>query len=177
MGYEIPASIGVRLAQDGGEVFAYLGDGTFMLNPGDLVTAFQEGLKITVVVSENHGFQSIRRLQMLGAGRSFGNEFRARNGGQRLEGPYLRIDLGKVAAGLGAVVFGASSTDELRDALDEARDESGPCAIVCQTEPHRYLPESGVWWDIAPAEVSADTIVNDLRAAYERDKGLQRFFC
>src|SRR5439155_2115160 len=60
MGYEIPGAVGVRLAQEGGEVYAYIGDGTYILNPGELVTALQHGLKITVVISENHGYHSIR---------------------------------------------------------------------------------------------------------------------
>ena len=177
MGYEIPGSIGVRMAQDGGEVFTYIGDGTFLLNPGDLVTAVQEGLKITVVISENHGFQSIRRLQMVRAGRPFGNELRSRDGGDRLEGPYIQLDLAKVAEGLGAVALRAITPDELRTALEQSRKERGPCVIVCETEPHRYLPGSGVWWDVAPAEVSKDEAVQAIRAEYDRDRAAhQRFY-
>src|SRR5215210_5416131 len=91
MGYELPAGVGVRMAQQGGEVYVYIGDGTFLLNPGELVTALQEDLKVTVVLSENHGFQSIQRLQLWRHGRRFGNEFRARTNG-RLDGEYLRLD-------------------------------------------------------------------------------------
>ena len=48
--------------------------------------------------------------------------------------------------------------------------------IVCETEPHRYLPDGGVWWDVAPAEVSALPEVQERRAEYERDRDeLQRF--
>ena len=48
--------------------------------------------------------------------------------------------------------------------------------IVCETEPHRYLPASEVWWDVAPAEVSGDEVVQRLRAEYERERAeLQRF--
>jgi 3D-(3,5/4)-trihydroxycyclohexane-1,2-dione acylhydrolase (decyclizing) len=175
MGYELPAGVGVRMAQEGGEVYVYIGDGTFLLNPGELVTALQEALKITVVISENHGFQSIRRLQMWRAGRDFGNEFRARRNG-RLEGEYLRVDLAKAAEGLGARAFRADTPDALRDALEQARGEQRSCVIVCETEPHRYLPASEVWWDVAPAEVSGDELVRELRADYEREREeLQRF--
>ena len=66
--------------------------------------------------------------------------------------------------------------DALRAALDEARAETRPCVIVCETEPHRYLPDSGVWWDVAPAEVSALPEVQERRTEYERDRdALQRF--
>jgi len=176
MGYELPGALGVRLAQEGGEVYAYVGDGTYLLNPGELVTALQHGVKITVVISENHGFQSIRRLQMGRVGRHFGNEFRHRDAGGRLDGDYLGLDLARSAEGLGARAWPAASADELRTALAEARAEPRPCVIVCETEPHRYLPDAGVWWDVAPAEVSGLPEVQERRAEYERDRrALQRF--
>ena len=177
MGYEIPGALGVRLAQEGGEVYAYVGDGTFLLNPGELATASQHGLKVTVVVSENHGYQSIQRLQMGRVGRSFGNEFRTRDGNGRLDGPYAEWDLAKVAEGLGARTWRAGTPEALRDALQAARAERAPCVIVCETEPHRYLPGGDVWWDVAPAEVSGLEEVRERRAEYERDRdALQRFY-
>jgi len=177
MGYEIPAGIGVRMAQEGGEVYVYVGDGTYLMNPTELVTAAQEGLKMTVVISENHGFQCIRRLQMWRAGRPFGNEFRARDGRARLEGEYLQLDLAKTAEGFGAVAFAADTPDALRSALEQARGESRTCVIVCETEKYRNLPPSEVWWDIAPSEASEDPIVQKIRAEYERDRAeLQRFY-
>ena len=170
MGYEIPGALGVRMAQETGEVYVYIGDGTFLLNPGEITTAVQEGLKLTVVISENHGFQSIRRLQMLRAGRAFGNEFRARNGGGRLEGDYLELDLTKVAEGLGAAAARATTPDELRAALETARGQARTSVVVCETEPHRYLPSGEVWWDVAPAEVSRDPAVQEIRTEYEREQ-------
>lgn len=176
MGYEIPGAFGVRMAQESGEVYVLIGDGTFLLNPSDIVTAFQEGLKITVVISENHGFQSIRRLQMYRARKSFGNELRSRSASKRLEGPYLELDLAKVAQGLGAIVFSAKSPAELRDSLAQARKQEHLCVIVCETEPHRYLTGSGVWWDAAPAEVSEYQDLQQTRKDYEREQvELQRF--
>jgi 3D-(3,5/4)-trihydroxycyclohexane-1,2-dione acylhydrolase (decyclizing) len=175
MGYEIPGGIGVRMAQEDGDVYVYIGDGTYLMSPTELVTALQEGLKLTVVISENHGFQCIKRLQLWRAGRAFGNEFRARSDG-RLEGEYLRLDLAKAAEGFGAVAFRADSPDSLREALEAAREESRPCVIVCETEPDRNLPPSEVWWDVAPSEASDDPVVQGLRAEYERDRdALQRF--
>jgi 3D-(3,5/4)-trihydroxycyclohexane-1,2-dione acylhydrolase (decyclizing) len=176
MGYELPAGVGVRMAQEGGEVYVYIGDGTFLLNPGELVTALQERLKVTVVISENHGFQSIQRLQLWRHGRMFGNEFRARQDG-RLAGEYLRLDLAKTAEGLGARTWRVETPEALRSALEEARAERGVCVIVAETEPHRYLPGSDVWWDVAPAEVSGEPEVRERRADYEREQAeLQRFY-
>jgi 3D-(3,5/4)-trihydroxycyclohexane-1,2-dione acylhydrolase (decyclizing) len=176
MGYELPAGIGVRLAQQRGEVFVYIGDGTFLLNPGELANAAQEGLKITVVISENHGYQSIQRLQLWRHGKMFGNEFRTRQNG-RLDGDYVQLDLAKVAEGLGAHTWRVDSPGALRGALEAARGESRACVIVCETEPHRYLPGSDVWWDVAPAEVSEEPEVRERRRDYERERDeLQRFY-
>ena len=176
MGYELPAALGVRLAQESGEVVAFIGDGTFLMNPTELVTALQEGLEITLVISENHGYQVIRRLQMLRAGREFGNEFRARDGDGRLSGDYVQLDLAKVAEGLGATAFRASTPGEVADALARAREIAGPVVVVAETLPHVNLPGAGVWWDVAPSEVSEDEVVRALRAEYEADRErLQRW--
>src|SRR5256884_8488284 len=88
MGYEIPAALGVRLAdaEPGTRVVSFLGDGTFLLAPTELVTAAQEGLAVTLVVPENQGYQVIHRLQMLRSGREFGNEIR-----YRAEPPQLAV--------------------------------------------------------------------------------------
>jgi 3D-(3,5/4)-trihydroxycyclohexane-1,2-dione acylhydrolase (decyclizing) len=171
MGYEIPAGLGVRLAQPEGEVFVLIGDGTYLMNPTELMTAVQEGLKITVIVSENHGYQCIRRLQMWRTGISFGNEFRHRDPGtNRLEGDYVRIDLAANAASFGARAWHAETAEQFERALREARVEARPCVIVAEVEKHRVLPGGGCWWDVAPAEVSNDTKTRELRAEYERDK-------
>ncbi len=176
MGYELPAGVGVRMAQPEGEVVVYIGDGTFLLNPGELATALQEGLKLTVVISENHGYQSIQRLQLWRHGRSFGNEFRARSNG-RLEGEYVRFDLVRAAEGLGAAATRVTTPEETREALAQARRRPGPSVIVAETEPHRYLPGSDVWWDVAPPEVSDEPEVAERRAEYERERAeLQRFY-
>jgi 3D-(3,5/4)-trihydroxycyclohexane-1,2-dione acylhydrolase (decyclizing) len=171
MGYEIPAGLGVRLAQPEGEVFVLIGDGTYLMNPTELMTAVQERLKITVIVSENHGYQCIRRLQMWRTGISFGNEFRHRDPAtNRLEGDYVRLDLAANAASFGARVWHAESADQFERALQEARAETRACVIVAEVEKHRVLPGGGCWWDVAPAEVSQDTKTRELRAEYERDK-------
>jgi 3D-(3,5/4)-trihydroxycyclohexane-1,2-dione acylhydrolase (decyclizing) len=189
MGYEIPAALGVRLAEadPDARVVSFLGDGTFLMAPTELVTAAQEGLAVTLVVPENQGYQVIHRLQMLRSGREFGNEFRYRTepldlAGEeaakapRLEGDYLSLDLVQVAAGLGARARRAATAAELREALSETRGHPGPVVIVVPVIPHADLPGAGVWWDVAPAEVSALETTAGLRAEYETDLAGQRWF-
>ena len=178
MAHEIPAAIGVRLAGAKGEVVAYLGDGGYMMNPTELVTAAQERMKITVVVSENHGFQSIHGLQMARAGRDFGNEFRHRDRKtNKLAGDYMDLDFAANAASMGARTWRASSAAELRQALSEARAvKRQPCVIIAEVEPHRDMPDAGMWWDIGIAEVSGDVTTRKLRAADQRNQDRQRLY-
>jgi 3D-(3,5/4)-trihydroxycyclohexane-1,2-dione acylhydrolase (decyclizing) len=188
MGYEIPAGIGVRLAEPdpAHRVVVFIGDGTFLMAPTELVTAAQERTAVTVVVPENHGYQVIHRLQMGRSGQEFGNEFRYREGRLnlagdgakpgRLEGDYLEVDLVQVAAGLGARAVRATSAAEVRAALDETRDHPGPVVIVVPTIPHADLPGAGVWWDVAPAEVSVREGIAPLRAEYADGLATQRWF-
>ncbi len=190
MGYEIPAAMGVRMAHPDPDarITAFLGDGTFLMAPTELVTAAQEGLSITLVVPENHGYQVIHRLQMFRHGREFGNEFRYRtqpleladaaevDKAARLAGDYLQVDLVQIAAGLGAKAMRPNSAAELRAALDETRGYQGTVVIVVPAIPHADLPPAGVWWDVAPAEVSDIDTVPPLRAEYEQDRTTQRWF-
>jgi 3D-(3,5/4)-trihydroxycyclohexane-1,2-dione acylhydrolase (decyclizing) len=177
MGFEIPAGLGVRMAQPEGEVYVFIGDGTYLMNPTEVVTAIQEGLKVTIVLAENHGYQVIRQLQMARAGHSFGNEFRKRDSSMRLEGEYLTIDFAKNAESMGARAWHVTDPDQLRTALREARDEERSCVIVAEIEKHRFVPGSDVWWDVAPAEANGHSETRELRKQYEADrKKLQRFY-
>jgi 3D-(3,5/4)-trihydroxycyclohexane-1,2-dione acylhydrolase (decyclizing) len=67
-GYPLPAGLGVRMTQPEGEGYVFIGDQAYLLSPSELVTALQENWKVTVVLSENHGAQSIRALQVVAVG-------------------------------------------------------------------------------------------------------------
>jgi 3D-(3,5/4)-trihydroxycyclohexane-1,2-dione acylhydrolase (decyclizing) len=166
MGGEIPSALGVRMAGEGeGEVYAVIGDGTWLMgSTGELVTARQEGLKITVLVIENGGYQSIHRLQRALTGRSFGLEFG------------VEVDYAANARSLGCVAFVVSSVAELRAALDEARRESGPAVIVARVEPRRLMLDSDCWWDVGVAEVSDRAETRELAAEHARGRALQRHY-
>jgi 3D-(3,5/4)-trihydroxycyclohexane-1,2-dione acylhydrolase (decyclizing) len=155
MGYEIPAALGVRMAQGpDGEVFVLIGDGTYLMGHTELVTAVQEGLKITVVLVENHGFQSIHALQRSRIGRSFGLEFRSRQD-EGLKGEFVSIDFASNARSYGCAAFEADTPEEVTKALEAARNQDRPAVIVCRTEPHRLILDSECWWDVGVPEVSS----------------------
>jgi len=190
MGYELPAAIGVRFANPdpAHRVTTFIGDGTFLMAPTELVTAAQEGLPLTVVISENHGYQVIRRLQMWRVGNHFGNEFRYREPSAnvvkdvvsdaappRLGGNYIDVDLVSIARGLGARSERVRTVDEFRAVLNDTRGESKPVVIVVATIPHANLPASEVWWDVAPAEVSDAPWLPAVRDDYNAGLKKQRW--
>ena len=175
MGYEIPAGIGVRMQQQEGEVIVFIGDGTYLMNPTELVTAVQEGLKLTVVLSENHGFQCIRGLQLARAGTSFGNEFRRRDPATgQLTGDFLPIDFAANAQSFGAKVWCVQTVEDVRTALRQARGESSTCLIVVETDRDQVPPASGAWIDFEVAQVSDDPLTRGLRREYEEAQRQQR---
>ena len=81
----------------------------------------------------------------------------------------------QAAAGLGARAVRATTAAELRAALDGTRGHPGPVVIVVPVIPHADLPSAEVWWDVAPAEVSALDTTAALRAEYETDLTSQRW--
>ncbi len=173
MGYEIAGAVGVKLAAPRREVYALAGDGSYLMLSQEIVTSVQEGLKITVVLFDNHGFGCIHNLQRGSGGRSFGNEFRLRKGG-RLEGPPVPVDYAANARSLGATVFTATDRDSLRTALAAARDERGTTMIYVPVSPGSVM-KGYSWWDVPPAAVSGLPGVRAARAAYEKALRKQRF--
>jgi 3D-(3,5/4)-trihydroxycyclohexane-1,2-dione acylhydrolase (decyclizing) len=177
MGGEIPTALGVRMAAgSAGEVYAVIGDGTYLMgSTGELVSARQEGLKVTVILVENEGYQSIHGLQRNMTGRSFGLEFRERSDeGAELSGPYVGVDYAANARSLGCADFTASSLDQFRDALEAARLETRPVVIVARVEPRRLMLDSECWWDVGVAEVSDRPETRERFAAHARGRALQR---
>jgi 3D-(3,5/4)-trihydroxycyclohexane-1,2-dione acylhydrolase (decyclizing) len=171
MGYEIPAGLGVRLTDPDGEVYVLIGDGTYLMNPTELKTAVQEGLKITVVLVNNYGFQCIRRLQLARSGREFGNEFRLRDRKtNRLEGEYMTVDFARNAEAFGCRAWSVDTPGALREALGKAREETRACVVVAEVQKHVFGPPSEVWWDVAPAEATDDEETQRLREAYEAER-------
>ncbi len=181
MGYELPAGIGVRMADPAGEVVVLIGDGTFLMQPSEIVQAMKEGQKLIVVIEDNGGFQAIRRLQVAKGGENYGNEFRYRRGcaldaAGSPDGEYIDVDLARIAAGMGAAVRVVDSTAALADALDAARGHPAVFVIVARIEPHATTLDAGVWWDVAPAEVSDDVAVRAAREEYEAGRVEQRWY-
>src|SRR3954465_15301047 len=80
MGYEIPGGMGIKLAAPEREVFVMVGDGSYLMLPGDLATAVAERIPMVVVLVDNHGYASIGALSRSVGSHGFGTHYRARAG-------------------------------------------------------------------------------------------------
>ncbi len=176
MGYEIAGALGVKMADASREVFVFLGDGTYLMMPSEIVTSVQERLKIVVVLVDNHGFGSIGNLsRSLGQG-GFGTSYRQRNEATgELDGEQLTVDYVANARSLGARAVKAGSIEELKQALEEAKKADRTTVIVVETDATVSVPGYESWWDVAVAEVAEVETVRAARARYEEARRRERY--
>ena len=175
MGYEIPAGLGVKLAEPEREVVVAIGDGTYLMLNSEIVTAVAEGIRITVVVFDNHGFQCIKDLAASVGVQQFGNELRFRDPGRnRLTGPYVPVDYRKHAESMGALGLYAATESEIRAAIETARAADRITVIHVPVSPDKRAQGYEGWWDVPPAEVSGQEGVRSARREYEAAVTLQR---
>jgi 3D-(3,5/4)-trihydroxycyclohexane-1,2-dione acylhydrolase (decyclizing) len=177
MGYEIAGGVGVKLAAPDREVFVMVGDGSYLMMNSELVTAIQEGIKINVVLIQNHGFQSIGELSESVGSQRFGTAYRYRNPATgKLDGGTLPVDLAANAASLGCDVLRTSTTDEFRAALERARASARTTVVYVETDPLVSSPSSEAWWDVPVAEVSQLASTQHARESYIEHKQHQRLY-
>lgn len=168
MGYEIPAGLGVAMAEPGREVLVFVGDGTYLMMNSEIVTAVAEGLSFTVLLIDNKAFGSIRGLQMSLGSPSFNNELRSRNPkSKRTDGPAVRVDFAAHARAMGAVTWTPKNYIELKNALTEARKTQGVKVIVVPVSVDDRIPGFDSWWDVPVAQVSSQARVKKARKEYE----------
>ncbi|MEU3131209.1 3D-(3,5/4)-trihydroxycyclohexane-1,2-dione acylhydrolase (decyclizing) [Streptomyces sp. NPDC006854] len=181
MGYEIPAAIGVLLATGPGQrtrpVWALVGDGTYLMNPTEIVTAVQENLPLKLLILQNHGYASIGGLSESVGAERFGTAYRHRDVDGGFTGPPLPVDLAANAASLGLRVLRAATVDDLRKALSEARDAQGPTCVYVETETPDTVsgpPPAQAWWDVPVAETASRPAAVKAREEYDRRVAARR---
>ncbi|MQA96784.1 MAG: 3D-(3,5/4)-trihydroxycyclohexane-1,2-dione acylhydrolase (decyclizing) [Streptosporangiales bacterium] len=175
MGYEIAGGLGVKLADPSREVYVLVGDGSYLMMAQELVTAVAEGVKLIVVLVQNHGFASIGALSESVGAERFGTAYRYRSAETgNFDGERLPVDLAANAASLGVEVLRAGTISELRTALAKAREADGPVLVHVETDPMVGAPDSEAWWDVPVAEVSGLASTRGARTAYREGKRDQR---
>jgi 3D-(3,5/4)-trihydroxycyclohexane-1,2-dione acylhydrolase (decyclizing) len=175
MGYEIAGALGAKLADPDREVFALVGDGSYLMMSSEIATAVSEGVKLNVVIVQNQGFASIGALSESVGSQRFGTAYRYRdpNTGQ-LDGEPLPVDLAANAASLGADVITVRTIEEFREAVVRCRAATRTTAIHIETDPLAPAPSSESWWDVPVAEVAALDSTQRARKTYEQHKIAQR---
>ena len=165
MGYEIAGAFGAKLADDTKEVYAFAGDGSYLMLHSELVTSIQEGRKINVLIFDNAGFGCINNLQMSNGIGNLATEFRKRSNDGKLMGDIMKIDYAKSASGYGAKTYTARTLDELRFALEDAKKQTVSTLIDIKVLPKSMTDGYGAWWHVGLASTSESLSV---KSAYEQ---------
>ncbi len=176
MGYEVAGGLGARMACPDRDVFVMVGDGSYLMMATELVTAVQEGLKLIVILVQNHGFASIGSLSESLGSQRFGTAYRYRTADGRLDGGKLPVDLAANAASLGVEVIRVGTAAEFADAVKVARANEVTTVIHVETDPLISAPSSESWWDVPVSEVSELESTQSARRTYEQHKTAQRSY-
>ncbi|MGO2113205.1 MAG: 3D-(3,5/4)-trihydroxycyclohexane-1,2-dione acylhydrolase (decyclizing) [Pseudoclavibacter sp.] len=184
MGYEIAGGLGAKrgaLASGSDrDVIVMVGDGSYLMLNTELVTAVAEGIKLIVVLIQNHGYASIGHLSETVGSERFGTKYRTYDADARnFQGDdVLPVDLAANARSYGIDVIeiepGASTIDELGAALAEAKAKTTSTLIHLNSDPHIYAPDGSGWWDVPVAETSTLEATARARAEYTAQREAQR---
>ena len=164
MGYEIAGAFGSKLACPDKEVYAFCGDGSYLMLHSELVTSVQEGKKINVLIFDNSGFGCINNLQMSNGIGNLATEFRKRDENGNLLGDLLPIDYAKCASGYGVKTYTAKTLAELEAALEDCKKQTVSTLIDIKVLPKSMTDGYGAWWHVGLASTSSKEAVN---AAFE----------
>ena len=175
MGYEIAGGLGIKLAAPERDVFVMVGDGSYLMMAQEIVTAVSEGIKLIIVLIQNHGFASIGALSESLGSQRFGTRYRMRNHKtEQLDGPYVPVDLAANAESLGADVLRADGIGEFRIALEKAKAATRTTVVYVESDPLAPVPSSQSWWDVPVSEVSNLASTTAARVVYDTAKEKQR---
>ena len=177
MGYEIAGGLGIKMADPDREVYVMVGDGSYLMMAQEIATSVQEGLKLNIVLLDNHGFASIGGLSDAVGAHEFGTHYKMRDArtGQ-LDGARVPTDLAANAESLGAYVLRPEGREGLMKAIAEARRLDRTTVIAVEVDREVRVPSYGSWWDVPVAEVSTVEAVQRARAEFERAVKRERYF-
>jgi 3D-(3,5/4)-trihydroxycyclohexane-1,2-dione acylhydrolase (decyclizing) len=167
MGYEIAGGLGVKMAQPHRDVYVMVGDGSYLMMAQEISTAVQEGVPLTVLVLDNHGFASIGGLSEAVGCDGFGTRYQRRSPSGELDAELIEVDFVANAASLGAHAAKACTREDIRTAL-EKRDRDGVNVIVIPVDREQRVGSYDCWWDVPVAETSPLPDVQRARSTYDR---------
>ncbi len=181
MGYEIAGGLGIKMAAPEREVVVMVGDGSYLMLCNEIVTSIQEGYKLTIVIMDNQGFNSIGGLSRSLGQEGFGTRY-AYPINNKLpddasdEVEALPVNLAMNARGLGAHVFECKTYDDFVKAFKESKKTDRTTVIYVQNDRYVGVPGYESWWDVPVAEVSEMESVQKARKEWKKNSKLERFY-
>ena len=128
MGYAIPASIGGKLAAPDRPVIAMVGDGCFLMNGMEVATAVSHDIPVVWIVHNNAKLGLVHELQKFSLGEN------------TVSTVFKRVNVAKVAEGLGAQGFAIERPGELSEVLPRALESKRPTVIDVTIDPDEVPP-------------------------------------
>ena len=160
MGYEIAGAVGAKMANPKRQVFALVGDGSYLMMNSDILTSVMTEHKIIIVVCDNGGYAVIDRLQRGKGGASFNNLLRdCRGEGART------VDFAAHAESMGAQSETVENIAGLEAALQRAKRARQTYVISIRTAEQDWTG-GDAWWDVAVPEESPRAEVRRVRRAH-----------
>ena len=160
MGYEIGASMGVRMAAPDCEEYTVVGDAGFQMLSSELGTIMQERVKTNILVFDNCGFGCINNLEMTHGIGSLATEFRYTDG-KKPTGDLIRTDYAKIGEAFGMKSYTCKSVEELAEALKDSRKQKVACLFDLKVLPKTMTDGYGAWWNVGIATTSESASVRE----------------
>lgn len=181
MGYEIAGGLGIKMAAPDQEVIVMVGDGSYLMLCNEIVTSIQEGYKLTVVLMDNQGFNSIGGLSRSLGQEGFGTRYVYPDkdglpGDSAGEVQALPVDLAMNARGLGAHVIECKTHEDFVEAFQASKQTDRTTVIYVQNDRYVGVPGYESWWDVPVAEVSEMKSVKKARKEWEKNSQMERFY-
>lgn len=127
MGYGMPAAMGAQLAAPDREVWAFSGDGGFMMNMQELITIAEHKISVKIAIMEDHSLGMVRQWQNL--------LFKGNISHSNLYNP----DFVKYAECCGVTGLRATTYEEAEDIIKKAREIDGPVLLVFEVDPNEHV--------------------------------------
>ena len=155
MGYEISGALGVKYAIGDRDVYAMVGDGSFIMLHSELLTALQEHKKINVCLFNNASFGCINNLQVGHGNDTLCTELRFRGEDGKHSGTFMGVDFAKIAEGYGCKAFTVRTMDELKKAIQEGKKiKDVPVLYDIRVMPKSMTDGYGSWWRCGDVQIS-----------------------
>jgi len=164
MGYEVAATLGVKVAEPESEVYCVVGDSSFQMLHSEIMTIMQERQKVNILIFDNCGFGCINNLEMNHGIGSLATEFRYTDG-KKPSGDLMTVDYAKIGEGYGLKSYTCRTIKELEEALEDAKTQERACLFDLKVIPKTMSDGYESWWNVGIATTSEN---NSVREAWER---------